>query len=303
MRIYIWLSGFLAGAFMALGFALLLTTASGGETESGDVLKWGYITPASKHTKGRVDPGQVSNASSRPLPIDELLDKPGNSRAGFPRDEDISKFNSDSVSWPEFYLRRPAGSSVLFSILPNMKRRKVIWRFLNHEYELIILEHMSYSNIVSFNSYFRHRVKYDLKTGSLLVKKLQVEDSGLFEVKLGELLFANSIQFKYVRFHLDVQAQLQTPLILQRPADISDRVQLSCIVQTGKVTGTQWLKDGVPIHNHSQYRLASDGSTLFIEDLKTTDCGLYTCSVKNDVSKAQISYFLVANGRISHCIR
>ncbi|XP_059827133.1 hepatic and glial cell adhesion molecule-like isoform X2 [Hypanus sabinus] len=282
MRIYIWLSGFLAGAFMALGFALLLTTASGGETESGDVLKWGYITPASKHTKGRVDPGQVSNASSRPLPIDELLDKPGNSRAGFPRDEDISKFNSDSVSWPEFYLRRPAGSSVLFSILPNMKRRKVIWRFLNHEYELIILEHMSYSNIVSFNSYFRHRVKYDLKTGSLLVKKLQVEDSGLFEVKL---------------------AQLQTPLILQRPADISDRVQLSCIVQTGKVTGTQWLKDGVPIHNHSQYRLASDGSTLFIEDLKTTDCGLYTCSVKNDVSKAQISYFLVANGRISHCIR
>ncbi|XP_059827135.1 uncharacterized protein LOC132394740 isoform X4 [Hypanus sabinus] len=133
MRIYIWLSGFLAGAFMALGFALLLTTASGGETESGDVLKWGYITPASKHTKGRVDPGQVSNASSRPLPIDELLDKPGNSRAGFPRDEDISKFNSDSVSWPEFYLRRPAGSSVLFSILPNMKRRKVIWRFLNHD--------------------------------------------------------------------------------------------------------------------------------------------------------------------------
>ncbi|XP_062903448.1 uncharacterized protein LOC134346074 isoform X2 [Mobula hypostoma] len=274
MSLCIWFSGFFAGISVAPGFALLLPTASGGEAESGDVLQWGYTTSASTHGKGRVDPGQVSNASSRPLPIGKLLDKPGNGRAFFPRKEDI-----------------------------YVKRRKVTWRFLNHEYELIILEHVSYSDIVSFNSYFRHRVKYDLKTGSLLLKNVQVEDSGLFEVKLNVLLFTNSIQFKYVRFHLEVQAHLQTPLIFQSPAYVLDRVQLSCIVQTGKVTGIQWLKDGVPIHNHSHYRVALDGFTLFIEDLKTSDCGFYTCSVNNDVSKAKISHFLTANGRISHCVR
>ncbi|XP_051899800.1 uncharacterized protein LOC127586054 [Pristis pectinata] len=291
-----WWSGFLASASAAPRFALLLPPASGGGTESGDVLKWGYVTPASRHTKGRLDPGQgVSNVSSRSLLIGKLLDKAEKQENGKDR-HPKQGYRYTEFSQPEFYLRRPAGSSVLLTILPSRKRRKVIWRFLSHEYDLIILEHVAYSNIVSFNSYFRHRVKYDLKTGSLLINRLEVEDSGLFEVILSELLVTNTIQSKYVHFHLEVQDQLLTPLIFQVPNYVLDRVRLSCVVKTGKATDIEWLKDGVQLKNHSHYRVGLDGTSLFIDNLEVSDCGLYTCRITNDVSKNQNTHFVTANG-------
>ncbi|XP_069775342.1 uncharacterized protein [Narcine bancroftii] len=255
-----WWSGFLASASTSLSFTPLLLPSSGG-TELVDVQRWEYVTTISKHAQGKVDLGQ---GTLEPLA-------------------------------PEI-LKRPAGSSVLMSIVPSRKRLRTVWRFMGLEREMTILEHVYYSNIMSFNSYFRHRAEYDLNSGSLLIDKLEMTDTGTFEVTLSEVLANKTITSRNLIFHLEVQEQLLAPHISQNPTYISDRVQLSCVVKNSKVTSIKWLKNDVQLKNQSHYVMESGGALLFIKSLKVSDCGLYTCRVTNDISTNQNSHFVSING-------
>ncbi|XP_055487981.1 uncharacterized protein LOC129695230 [Leucoraja erinacea] len=252
--------------------------AEGKENEDGQ--KWEYVTRASEHVEEGLDTRQ------------DLL----KANSHFEQMRKTAKFR---FVLPNINMNQPVGSSVLLSVNPNRLRRKVVWKFRNHERELTILEHVSYSNMVSFNSYFRYRADYDLLTGSLLVTKLELTDGGLYEVILSELTDDKTITSKNVYYYLKVQELLSTPRIYQKPNYIMDSVQLICFMRDIQNIYTEWAKDGVSLVNNSHFEVSNDGSMLLIKELRVSDCGSYMCRVHNDVSANFASLFLSADGKIS----
>ncbi|GCB82098.1 hypothetical protein scyTo_0022277, partial [Scyliorhinus torazame] len=88
--------------------------------------------------------------------------------------------------------------------------------------------------------------------------------------------------------------QLRSPQIIQDPFHVLDHVILSCIIQKAHVSSMIWQKDKKALRS-THMRLEFDNSTLFIGSMKVTDCGMYTCIVRNEVSTNRNSHFLTAD--------
>ncbi|XP_043541134.1 uncharacterized protein LOC122546503, partial [Chiloscyllium plagiosum] len=85
--------------------------------------------------------------------------------------------------------------------------------------------------------------------------------------------------------------RLRTPQIIQHPTYIRNYVQLNCLVRDTKVSSYDWQKDN-RVLNNSRTTFEFDNSTLLIRDMDVSDCGVYTCIVKNEVSSSSNSHFL-----------
>ncbi|XP_067829903.1 uncharacterized protein [Heptranchias perlo] len=136
---------------------------------------------------------------------------------------------------------------------------------------------------------YKDRVKVNPSNEPPLMRRLEVGNSS-------DQVRANSNESRNRSAKLTVQKQLLAPLIVQDPTYVVDRVELNCFVRNGKASGILWQKDNKQLLNSSRYRLVFDNTTLFIKDMKVSDCGLYTCTVKNGVSTSSNSHFLTVNG-------
>nr|XP_015828862.2 carcinoembryonic antigen-related cell adhesion molecule 1 [Nothobranchius furzeri] len=68
---------------------------------------------------------------------------------------------------------------------------------------------------------------------------------------------------------------------------------LSCQAMSGNVTEITWLKDDKPLVSGPLVVISSDKSSVFISLLKKEDNGLYTCRLRNAVSKKEDFYKMV----------
>ncbi|GCC21575.1 hypothetical protein chiPu_0020049 [Chiloscyllium punctatum] len=194
---------------------------------------------------------------------------------------------------------RKVHSSILLIGYQPKNRDSVRWIYVNSQTRKTIV-HYSPSSM-QFNPYYKHRAEFDVFTGSLLLRNLQAADSGIYEVILNPIdtqTLEKGDQLSYVE--LDVQEQLVSPQIIQNPAHVLNHVELRCIVQIGKANTIWWEKDRKKGFDNSHLRIEFDGSALFIDQMSITDCGLYTCFVKNNVSLNSNSVFLSADGRFSY---
>ncbi|XP_038672864.1 uncharacterized protein LOC119976412 [Scyliorhinus canicula] len=277
--------GFTEGALFADKHSpLLLSWISEGELYGDDLMLWEYI-PARNETP----PFQYDGARSDPnMDLDtedgQAYQKP-EKRQGSTGQEDIMPQPINII--------QIVGSSALLEPMKDISTLKITWQYLGPQTEQLILQHTSYSNIVAFNSYFERRVKFDMESGSLLLKNLEVVNSGLYYMSAIQPL-QNEILRKHTYFHVEVQEKLRSPQIIQEPIYILDHVTLSCIVQTVHVSSMIWQKDKEPLRS-TRMRLEFDNTTLLIGSMNVMDCGMYTCIVKNEVSTNSNSHFLTAD--------
>ncbi|XP_041068360.1 uncharacterized protein LOC121291357 [Carcharodon carcharias] len=263
-----------------------------GEIQSDDVMLWEYTagnkTPALVSGRGRSDPNmesEDSHAYQKPVTRGEIFGNLAKLSTNY--------FLSEQEESKPITITRIIGSSVLLQPYMDITTLQITWRYLGLAYEQIILQSLSYSDIVAFSSYFKHRVTFNKETGSLLLRNLKIVDSGLYEMIAYQPTLNNEMARKHFFIFLDVQDKLRTPQITQNPAYILTHVQLSCIASKAAVSSIIWQKDNKFL-NMMRVQLDFDNSTLFIQDMKVTDCGLYTCTVKNKVSRSSNSYFLTA---------
>ncbi|XP_072406032.1 uncharacterized protein [Chiloscyllium punctatum] len=174
--------------------------------------------------------------------------------------------------------------------------QKIQWSFFDRTHKTLILFHSVGSDAGSLSSYYQHRCTYYSTNGSLELQRLEISDSGVYQLTV-EGYYSDSPAkiYSYLIF-LEVEEMLSTPLIIQDPAYIAKKVQLSCIVRNGRPNQLLWSKEDKPIMNSSLYNLASDNSTLTINNVANVHCGFYTCTVTNDISQRNISHFLIAHG-------
>ncbi|XP_060707138.1 uncharacterized protein LOC132832916 [Hemiscyllium ocellatum] len=101
----------------------------------------------------------------------------------------------------------------------------------------------------------------------------------------------SEILHKRTYFLVEMQEKLRTPQIIQYPSYIRNYVQLNCLIRDTKVSSYVWQKDN-RVLNNSRTRFEFDNSTVLIRDMDVSDCGVYTCIVKNEVSSSSNSHFL-----------
>ncbi|XP_078060287.1 uncharacterized protein LOC144486058 [Mustelus asterias] len=191
---------------------------------------------------------------------------------------------------------RKAFSSILLVGYQPKNQDVVRWYFLNSKTRKIIIHFTS--SILHINPLFKQRATFDSETGSLLLQNLQPQDSGIYEVILNPVEtqgLEKGDQTSYVQ--LDVQEQLVPPMLVQNHAKIINPVELRCIIINSKKSNSiEWKRNKKEIFNTSHIRMEFDKSTLFIENMQVSDCGIYTCIVKNNVSTNAKDYFLSAEG-------
>ncbi|XP_067829762.1 uncharacterized protein [Heptranchias perlo] len=295
--------------------SLLLPGFPEGGLQSDDVTRWQYVTPGNKspllqYDQGRSDPAisegykdrvKVNPSNEPPLMrrlevgnSSDQVKKKNESRnrsAELTLDDDTETNKVNRL----IHVVRRVDSAIAVLGFQAKNRESLMWRYLNFKTESAIVSYSA--GKILFSSYYKYRAEFHPLTGSLILKHLQVEDSGIYEVILNPIESNKLIKGDEIAYlQLDVQEQLLAPMIVQDPAYVVDRVELNCFVNNGKASGILWQKDNKPILKSSYYRLAFDNTTLFIKDMKVSDCGLYTCTVKNGVSTSSNSHFLTVNG-------
>ncbi|XP_072115530.1 uncharacterized protein [Mobula birostris] len=287
--------GILDGASLPHKYSTVLLSALPREVmERDNVRQWEYITPTSKYD-GSSEADQVKVNSSRKSPsVNEVQLRSYN---GTMRREssiliDVRINEIDHM----MRLVRPVGSNV---VLPGFKPKNlesIQWSFLNYKTKKAIIQYSHHKFMI--NPFYRHRAEFNVTSGALLLRDLRLKDSGIYEVILNPKGKTLTKGDEISSIHLDVQDQQPTPLIIQTPAFIIDRVQLNCFAKASKKSGTIWHKDNTEIVNDKHHRLEYDGSILFIDDVTISDCGLYSCTVMNEISKSSTTHFLSVDGNL-----
>ncbi|XP_051899812.1 uncharacterized protein LOC127586059 isoform X2 [Pristis pectinata] len=199
------------------------------------------------------------------------------------------------TSTDEWKARKPSqelfgaiGSSILLPGFSNEEVKKVQhvrWAF----HDIRILDYYNASHKNSFTNSYKNRCTFLASNGSLLLKNIRIQDTGLYKVDLD--LNANSSRV----IKLTVIEQLSKPSISTNSNFVDTDIELDCQVSAGNASSVLWLKDDKVITN-GRYQFMENNLKLFITNAKKSDCGIYWCIIENPVSKENSSYSLFIHG-------
>uniref|UniRef100_A0A4W3IIQ8 Ig-like domain-containing protein n=1 Tax=Callorhinchus milii TaxID=7868 RepID=A0A4W3IIQ8_CALMI len=175
---------------------------------------------------------------------------------------------------------------------------KVNWFYIIPEKNTVILRYSSPETRILINIFYKRRLKFDKRTGSIKLQHLEMTDSGIYE---GQIQKVSNITERFHLYsantiYLEIEKLLSLPLIIQDPIYVTNVVKLNCIIKENKHINIWWTR-GDKIINNTDYE-----NTLVFNNPKISHCGWYTCNVKNQVSQRNRSYFLIVDGRFVNLI-
>ncbi|XP_078271888.1 hepatic and glial cell adhesion molecule isoform X3 [Rhinoraja longicauda] len=209
----------------------------------------------------------------------------------------IQACTQDSTQVRKYIFATVFDSILLTGNMEEVKSNQIIqWSFIDRLQKSLMLFHSVGVDSPSLSPYYQHRCKYNPTNGTLELQRLELADSGIYQLSV-EHYYEHSPDKLYIySLYLDVEETLSTPLIIQEPVYIANNVQLSCIAKKGNPTTILWLKGKIPITNSSHYTLRDNNSTLSINKVHMDHCGFYTCVAVDSTSEQNITHFLLIDG-------
>eukprot|EP00062_Callorhinchus_milii_P023489 gi/632982380/ref/XP_007908103.1/ PREDICTED: V-set and immunoglobulin domain-containing protein 1-like isoform X1 [Callorhinchus milii] len=169
------------------------------------------------------------------------------------------------------------------------------WHFSKADISLPILDYYIKSKTLTKTELYKNRVDFNESNGSILLRHLQISDSGKYQIKVN---LENSME-KII--HLEVFVPLSNPFIVVNSSYVGTTVELSCKVLMGEATDIYWMKEEQKLFGDDRLRLMDDNRSLVIAEAEKWDCGIYTCVMGNSLGQTNHSYHLVIYGlTISH---
>ncbi|XP_042200799.1 uncharacterized protein LOC103189488 isoform X1 [Callorhinchus milii] len=211
-----------------------------------------------------------------------------------------SKESSDEKKSIEFRkpIYRVLGSSVVFAgfTLTTLNTLDFLqWKHVTRESEIIIGGYVTRYETASLHHLYRHRA--NISEGSLLLKQLEKEDSGLYCKRSEKLDLQTKVtEINEVYTELIIEEKLPIPIILKEPSYVGNVVVLSCLLNNKMIYNMSWTKEGETLYSDSHLNVTFNNSTLIITNPTLVDCGMYTCIVKNHVSLNRHSRVLLIDG-------
>ncbi|GCB78455.1 hypothetical protein scyTo_0018606 [Scyliorhinus torazame] len=134
------------------------------------------------------------------------------------------------------------------------------------------------------NQHFKSRLHFNSSTGSLMLNNLNQSDQGVYRIIVDDKLKWNT--------SVKLIEALSEPSITGNSTCVDTTIELTCRVSSGIASSILWWKDGKVIANDQRYQLMKSNSTLIISKAIKSDCGIYTCTMENPVSKKNALYSL-----------
>ncbi|XP_072122203.1 hepatic and glial cell adhesion molecule-like isoform X1 [Mobula birostris] len=118
---------------------------------------------------------------------------------------------------------------------------------------------------------------------SLRLSGLLGNDSGLYRA---EILFNNGrLETKIIYLDILVPVSLPTIVVGRVNSSIHRRLTITCNITEGSLPQYFWEKDGQRLTLSQRYMLTKDNSSISIHNFSNSDCGTYTCTVRNSISR------------------
>ncbi|XP_072331515.1 uncharacterized protein [Scyliorhinus torazame] len=153
-----------------------------------------------------------------------------------------------------------------------------------------ILNYDEATQTATFINSYKNRCTFYRSNGSLLLRNITRNDEGRYEVQIN----LNEIRSRMIQ--LKVFEPVSEPLIFSNSTYVDTTIGLACQVSAKNVSSVLWWKDGKVITNDQRYQLTEDNWTMVIKKAIKSDCGVYTCTVENAVSKKNTSHSLAIYG-------
>ncbi|XP_062894270.1 hepatic and glial cell adhesion molecule-like [Mobula hypostoma] len=176
--------------------------------------------------------------------------------------------------------------------------------FLNQPIYLTVEDTMNYSNsvqtigwkigsvwIVQYTSPdppkvfqpFKSRITYFAGNNSLFIHQLSLQDEGHYVITASLTSGAESHSYINLTVLVPVSQPNITVQIEKLP---SPTLSMNCTVKNGSDPQFSWIKDN-KILVTNQHRMSTDNHRLRITNMTSSDCGIYTCFVKNPVNRVE----------------
>ncbi|XP_067865350.1 CD48 antigen-like isoform X4 [Heterodontus francisci] len=183
------------------------------------------------------------------------------------------------------------GSSVLLDpeYGADLSNSDVIWMFTGSSGKPVtILDYVPNHPKAEPSEQFKSRLYFNVSGGSLMLNSLKASDQGVYTITVDE-------DWKRSK-DLKLTEPLSDPLIFSNSTCVETTIELTCQVSAGKVHSVLWRKGDEVITNGQHYQLVQKDNKLIISKARKSDCGIYTCTVENAVSKKNSSYSLSIYG-------
>ncbi|XP_028968510.1 titin-like [Galendromus occidentalis] len=133
------------------------------------------------------------------------------------------------------------------------------------------------------------------ETSTFTIKSVNGEDSGNYTC-----IASNAVSEDKTTTLLTVEGRLILEPLRPKAASIGKSVTFLCAIAEGRTGTFSWTKNGILLHEHDRIQVANlrRTSTLNIEDVETSDRGLYTCTVSDADSEDRQSALLSVEERV-----
>ncbi|XP_067404548.1 hepatic and glial cell adhesion molecule-like isoform X2 [Emydura macquarii macquarii] len=182
------------------------------------------------------------------------------------------------------------GSSVLLTILPTNNTEHIQWEYINSSMSQNIVDYYRVGITPVIYKPYEDRVIFYSSNGSLLLKNVQVTDSGTYRATVNlNKIEARQTALRVIEPVSKAQLQINSTVV-------GSAVELSCKVPVGKVQAIDWKKDGKPLPRNRCYQLSENFRVLYIPETQKTDCGSFSCNASNEISWQETSVNLTIEG-------
>ncbi|XP_038669798.1 HEPACAM family member 2-like [Scyliorhinus canicula] len=162
-----------------------------------------------------------------------------------------------------------------------------------------ILQYIINKNKTLTSTPYRNRIKFDSKTGSLILLDFTPSDQGTYQI----IVTADDGAEDKASTEVTLYEPIEGITIIMAPNQTSSirNVTLSCSVKYGTMPKFSWTKNGKSIMETESISLCNLGQSLTLHAFGLEDCGTYTCSVANRLNNQTYSLNLLASSNFPQC--
>ncbi|XP_048476631.1 carcinoembryonic antigen-related cell adhesion molecule 2-like [Rhincodon typus] len=190
-----------------------------------------------------------------------------------------------TISVSERLINAAIGNPVILSVRPSERVRSGVWRHNGSDVLAWIGETSDINNL------YTGRVEFLHSNGSLLLKSVNVSDSGEYSVTVNSFT-GDTTDAAMNLFVFEPISSVSITSNVSEAVNENDTVILRCHV-LGNWTDIIWIFNGSLVNSNGEIKLSSEKATLMIINVGTSHIGSYQCIAQSPVSeKASEAYFL-----------
>ncbi|XP_078393070.1 hepatic and glial cell adhesion molecule-like [Cetorhinus maximus] len=188
----------------------------------------------------------------------------------------------------------PVHLEATYLVEPSNKLHSITWK-VDKEGPTRILQYIVSKNRTLPSTPFRHRIKFDSETGSLVLFDFAPSDRGTYQITVT----ADDGAEDKASTEMTLYEPIAGIMVTMTPNETfsSHNVTLSCSVERGTEPEFSWRKDGRNITES----LWNSGQSLNLPMFSLEDCGTYACLVANQLNSKTHSLNLLESSRFPQC--